>query len=97
MQAVDENDHLARRRVDQANIGRVEPAAGERAHRQRLVFAEGDDVQRLLALARILGILVPDADVSLTGKPLLVLRGEPDHRAALRADEVVCGDADGPA
>src|SRR6266404_2414087 len=97
LQPVDQNYHLTRRRVDQTYIGRVEPAAGERAHCQRLVFAEGDDIQCLLALACILGILVPDADVSLAGEPLLILRGEPDHRTALRADEIVRCDTDSPA
>jgi len=79
------------------SIGWVEPTASERAHHQRLVFAEGDDIQRLLALARILGILVPDADVGLAGEPLLVLRRKADHGAALRADQIIGGDADGPA
>ena len=32
-----------------------------------------NDVQRLLALARVLGILMPNADVGLTGEPSLSL------------------------
>src|SRR5439155_505442 len=35
LQAIDEVDHRARRRVEERNVGRVEPAAGERSHRQR--------------------------------------------------------------
>ncbi len=97
LQPVDQNDHLARRRIDQTDIRRIEPPAGQRAHRQRLVFAVWNDIERFLALARILGGFMPDADVSFTGEPLLVLRREPDHGAALRADEIVGGDADGPA
>src|SRR5712672_4078799 len=97
LQAVDENDHLRWRRIDQADVGWVEPAAGERADDEGLIFAMWDDVQRFLAQARVLGILVPDADVSLTGKPLLVLRREANDGAALRADEIVGGDTDGPA
>src|SRR3979490_3396004 len=77
--------------------GGVEPAAGERADDEGLIFAMWDDVQRFLAQARVLGILVPDADETLPGKPLLVLRREANDGAALRADEIVGGDTDGPA
>jgi hypothetical protein len=40
---------------------------------------------------------VPDADIVFAGEKLFVLRRKPDHGAALRADEILTGDADGPA
>ena len=97
MQAVDQNDHLPGCRVDQTNIRRIEPAARERADRHRLIFSERNDIQRFLAFARIFRRAVPDADIILTGEPFLVLRSQSDDRAALRADEIVSGDANGPA
>ena len=97
LQAVDENNHLAGRGVYQTNIRRIEPAAGKRAHRHRLVPPERHDVERFLALACILGRAVPDADIIFAGEKLFVLRRKADHRAALRADEIVTGNADGPA
>ena len=97
LQPVDQDDHLARRRVDQADVRRIEPPAGKRAHRQRLILAERNHVERLLALARVLGGTVPDADIVFTGEPIVVLGAKPDHRAALRADEIVGGNADSPA
>src|SRR5207344_2606767 len=75
---------------------RVEPAAGQWACHHRLIAAERNHIQRLLALACVLRRAMPDTDIALTGEPFLVLRGEPDHRAALRADEVVAGNADCP-
>src|SRR5205823_3636203 len=61
LKPVDENNHLTGRRVNQAYIRWIEPPTGERAHRQRLELPEGNDIERVLALARILGILMPDA------------------------------------
>jgi len=40
---------------------------------------------------------MPDADIAFTGKPFVVLGAEANHRAALCADEILAGDADGPA
>jgi hypothetical protein len=40
---------------------------------------------------------MPDTDIIFTGEPFFVPGAEPDHGAALRADEIVGGDADGPA
>src|SRR6185312_1573132 len=97
LQPVDQDDHLARRRIDEADVRRIEPACGQRTYCHRLVLAERDDVERLLALACIFRRAVPDADVICTLEPFLVLGGEPDHGAALRAHEIIGGNADGPA
>ena len=97
MQAVDQDDHLPGRRVDEADVRRIEPSTGERADRHRLILAEGNDVERLLALARILGRAVPHPDVICARAPFLVLRPQSDHRAALRADEIFACYADRPA
>ncbi|MHC2618848.1 hypothetical protein ACVIW2_000880 [Bradyrhizobium huanghuaihaiense] len=97
LQPVDQDDHLPRRRVDQADVGRIEPAARERADRERLIVPERNHVQRLLALACVLRRAVPDPDIVFAGEPFVVLGAKPDHRAALAAYQVVGGDADGPA
>jgi hypothetical protein len=48
--------------------------------------------------AGVIGRAVPDPDHALPGAPGRVLgEAEPDHRPALAADEVLGGDADGPA
>jgi hypothetical protein len=47
---------------------------------------------------RILGPIVPDADHVLAGVPFLILRKtQPDDGAALRANQILAGDADRPA
>jgi hypothetical protein len=55
------------------------------------------DIERFLALARVLRGGVPDTDVVFSGEPLLVLWRKANHRAALRADQILSRDADGPA
>src|SRR6202012_3373827 len=70
---------------------------GERTYRHRLIASEGNDIERLLPLARILGRTVPHPDIVCPREPFLVLRAEPDYGTALRADEIIAGDADGPA
>ena len=42
-----------------AKVIKIEPPGGERAHRHRLVLAVRHDVERLLALARVLRRAVP--------------------------------------
>src|ERR1700723_2054370 len=97
LQPVDQDDHLARRRIDETNIRRVEPAACERTDHHRLILPERNDVECLLAFVRILGRAVPDPDIVCAREPFLVLRPQSNHRAALRTDEIVCRDAHGPA
>ena len=47
---------------------------------------------------RVLGRAVPDADHVLAGAPFIVLgEAQPDDRPALRSDEILARDADGPA
>ena len=97
LQPVDQDDHLPRRRIDQADIGRIEPAARKRTYRERVVLTERHDIERLLALACVFRRAMPDADIVLPREPFLVLRGKPDHGAALGADEVIGGDTHRPA
>ena len=61
----------------------------------RLVMAVAAD--RLRMTLRVLGGAVPDPDIGLALEPLFVLWSEADDGAALRADQIVGGDADGPA
>src|SRR3954468_3375213 len=96
LQPIDQDDHLPRRRIDETDVRRVEPAARQRADCERLILPERNHIQRLLALACVLGRAVPDPDIVFAGEPFLILRYKTDHGAALRADEIVGGDADGP-
>ena len=71
---------------------------GERRDRQRLKAAVGHAFHCRLMWSRVLGPAVPDPDHVLAGTPFIVFcQAEADDCSALRADEVLAGDADGPA
>src|SRR5215471_2003047 len=96
LQPVDHEDHLAGRPVEQADVGRVEAPGSERGHRHGLIAAIGDAVHDVLVEARVVLRLEPHPGHALAGEPLLVLGMESDDRAALRAHQVLHGDAHRP-
>jgi hypothetical protein len=72
------------------------PASG--AHGERLVMAVGHALHRRLMGARILGRAVPHPHHVLARAPFVVFREtEPDHRPALRANQILARQPDGPA
>src|SRR5438128_2416465 len=54
LQSIDEVHHGARRRIEESDVGRVEPAGGERRHGQRFVSPVLDAVHRGLVSACVL-------------------------------------------
>jgi hypothetical protein len=97
LQAVDEDNHLAGRRVDEAYIRRIQASTGERRNRHSCVSSIGDYIHSLLVRGGIFERRVPYPGHLLARKPLLVLRMESDNGAALRAHQVLLSDTDGEA
>ena len=87
------------RGVEQRDVGRIEPAGGQRRDGQRLVLPVLDAMHRRLVRARHppasrttrRSCACPSFQSSSLARP------KPDHGAALRADQILGGDADGPA
>ena len=97
LQAVDEIDHRAGRGIEQGDVRIAELAARERADGKSFVASIGNTMHRVLVCAGIIERFEPNAFHVRAGLPLIRLgAAETDHRAALRADEVLAGDADGP-
>ena len=96
MQAIDEQDHLRGRGVDQGDVRRVQAATRQGADCHRFVIAERCQIHRLLVLGGVGSGLVPNAGHALAGKPLLVAWRQANHRTALIANQVGGGDAHRP-
>src|SRR6516162_1179929 len=97
LETVDEVDHGTRRGVEQRDVRRVEPAAGERCHGERLVAAVGHAFHGRLMGGCVVWGAVPNTDHVLSGTPFFVFcETEPDDRPALRADEILARQPDGP-
>ncbi len=94
LQAVDEQDHLPGRGVDQADVGWVQAPAGQWRHRHRAVSAMRHHVHGALVCGRILDGGEPHAGHGLAGQPLFVLRMQADDGTALRTDQVFARDAE---
>ena len=78
--------------------GGIEPAADERGHGERVVAAVGYALHRCLMGTRVLRRAVPDAHHVFARAPFIVFRQtEPDHRPALRTNEILARQPDGPA
>ena len=98
LQAVDEVDHRAGRRVEQRDVGRSQFSARQRPDRKRVVFPVGHTVHRALMRRCVFQRREPDAFHVCTRLPRLGLGvTQSHHRPALRADEIVGGDAHRPA
>src|SRR5262249_51691451 len=96
LQPVDHEDHLAGRPVEEADVGWIEAAGGERGDRHGLVTSVGDAIHGVLVEARVFLRLEPHAGHTRARDPLLGLGMEADHRAALRAHQVLHGDPHRP-
>ena len=76
--------------------GGFEASRRERRHRHREVTSGRRGVHRMLMRRRICQRRVPYASHRLAGEPVLVAWMQPDDRAALRTDQVLHRDTDGP-
>jgi len=96
LQSVDQQYHLTGGRVNQADIGRIEPSACQRRHRHGAIPTLWNPIKRRLSSRRIFLACMPHAHIASAVKPVGVLNSKTKHATALIANKILCCDANSP-
>ena len=89
LQAIDEENHLRRGGIDEADVRRIQATAGHGANGDAGVGAVARPIHGGLVGCRVLLSFVPNAGHAIAGEPLVIGFVQADHRAALGPHEIL--------